>query len=333
MWKRLIAAVPLALIGAAWFYYLAMPWPILLRVSDPGTTAVMRQRMAEARTRGEDLEVTRQWMPLNRISPRLQRAVIVAEDGRFRDHDGIDWLALREEFRYQGDADFSWFDGDDRRALLASVRYYRDNRDKVRGRSTITQQLAKNLYYSTDRSLIRKLEEFIVARRIERFLSKDRILEVYLNVVEWGPGIFGAEAAAQHYFSRSAADLTLEQAAALAATLPHPLTSNPKLRPGRMEWRRNLILGSMGGAGPVQTVPLGPDAPLTEPSTDDPLGAPIGAPVDTAAPPPDTARPPPDTARPPDPARPPPDTAHPLDTPRPPPDTARPAAMRVAAGD
>jgi monofunctional glycosyltransferase len=311
MWKRLLVAVPLAVIGAAWFYYLAVPWPVLLRVRDPGDTAVMRQRVAEARARGEDFEITRQWVPLDQISPRLQRAVIVAEDGRFREHDGIDWLALREEFSYDGDAEFSWLDAADRRALLTSLKYYRDNRDKVRGRSTITQQLAKNLYYSTDRSVIRKLEEFVVARRIERFLSKDRILELYLNVVEWGPGIFGAEAAARHYYSKPASELTLEQAAALAATLPHPLTSNPKLRPGRMEWRRNLILRNMGGTGPVRTVPLGPDPPASddEPTGDRPLGDPIGTP-DTVSLPPDTAVAPSDTVRPPpDTARAPPDTA------------------------
>lgn len=265
MIRRLVVALPLALVGAAWFYWLALPWPVLLRVHDPGTTALMRQRVAEARARGEPLEIRREWVPLDRISRRLQRAVIVAEDGRFREHRGIDWAALREEFRYRGDADFSWLDPADLRALRDAFRFYLDNRATVRGRSTITQQLAKNLYFSTDRSPVRKFEEFLVARRLERFLSKDRILELYLNVVEWGPGIFGAEAAARHYFGRAAADLTAEQAAALAATLPHPLTSNPRTRPARMEWRKRLILDRMGGAGPVRTVPLDPGAPLGDP--------------------------------------------------------------------
>lgn len=285
MVKRLLVALPLAVIGAAWFYWITIPWPVLLRTGEPGTTAVMRQRVAEARARGEELEIRRQWVPLEQISPRLRRAVIVAEDGRFYDHNGIDWGALREEFRYQGDDDFSFFDGDDRRALLASLQYYRENRDRVRGRSTITQQLAKNLYYSTDRSLVRKLEEFVVARRLERFLEKDRILELYLNVVELGPGIFGVEAAAQHYFSRAARELSADQAAALAATLPHPLTSNPRTRPGRMEWRKRLILARLGGTGPVETVPLEPET-----TTPPPLGEAVELP-----PPRDTmATPPPD---------------------------------------
>lgn len=284
MWKRILLAVPLALAGAAWFYWLTIPWPVRLRTHDPQTTAVMQQRAAEARARGDEFQIRQEWIPLERISQRLRRAVIVAEDGRFHEHGGIDWLALREEFRYSGDDDFSLLDGDDRRALLESVQYYRRNRDRVRGRSTITQQLAKNLYFSTDRSLLRKAEELVVARRLERFLAKDRILELYLNVVEWGPGIFGAEAAARHYFGRSATDLTADQAAALAATLPHPLTSNPRTRPGRMEWRKQLILSRMGGTGTVQTVPLEPEAapgrpigdvvdrPPAEPT--DPTGAP-----------------------------------------------------------
>ncbi|HSJ05980.1 MAG TPA: biosynthetic peptidoglycan transglycosylase [Longimicrobiales bacterium] len=265
MWKRLIVAAPLALAGAAWFYWISLPWPIRLGTHDPQSTAVMRQRIGEARARGEELEIRRDWVPLARISPRLQRAVIVAEDGRFREHGGIEWAALREEFRYTGDDEFSVFDAGDLRALVESLRYYRANRHRIRGRSTITQQVAKNLYLSTDRSAVRKLEEFVLARRLERFLTKDRILEIYLNVVEWGPGVFGAEAAARHYFSRSAADLTTDQAAALAATLPHPLTSNPRTRPGRMEWRKQMILSRMGGTGTVTTVPLEPEGAVDRP--------------------------------------------------------------------
>jgi monofunctional glycosyltransferase len=297
MWKRLLIALPLAVLAAAWFYWLTIPWPLRLRTQDPQVTAVMRQRVAEARARGEDLELRHRWVPLERISPRLRRAVIAAEDGRFYQHNGIDWGALREEFRYQGDDSFSIFDGADRQALRASFDYYRANRERIRGRSTITQQVAKNLYYSTERSTIRKLEEFVVARRLERFLEKDRILEIYLNIVELGPGVFGAEAAARHYFDRSAADLTADQAAALAATLPHPLTSNPRHNPRRMQWRKDLILARMGGTGPVETVPL-ETATQAVPRDDDP--SPMGEPVrDTVPTRPDTPPPPAvDTVRP-----------------------------------
>jgi monofunctional biosynthetic peptidoglycan transglycosylase len=262
MVKRLVLALPLAAVGAAWFLYLSLPWPVPLRWREPTRTAFMEHRLAEATARGEALEIEFQWVPLERISPHLRRAAIVAEDARFRDHRGIDWAALREEVRYGGDTIFDWTDPDDLRALADAVRYYLEHRDEIRGRSTITQQLAKNLYFSPERSLLRKVAEFEVARRLERFLTKDRILELYLNTAEWGPGIFGAEAAARHYFGRSAAELTRDQAAALAATLPHPLTSNPKYRPGRMTWRKRMILERMGGTAESTTDPSA--APLPE---------------------------------------------------------------------
>jgi monofunctional biosynthetic peptidoglycan transglycosylase len=307
MVKRLLLAIPLAVVGAAWFYWVALPWPVLLTVRDPDSSALMRQRAAEARSQNDDLEIRREWVPLARISRRLQRAVIAAEDGRFREHNGIDWNALREEFRYTGDDEFSWLDTDDLRALRASLSYYLENRDKVRGRSTITQQLAKNLYFSTARSPLRKVEEYIVARRLEWLLSKDRILEIYLNIAEWGPGIFGAEAAAQHYFGRSAADLSADQAAALAATLPHPLTSNPDRNPGRMQWRKGMILSRMGGAGTVPTVPLDPGVDEREPRGRAPIGDAVEPPPPPSDPP-DTGvdrrvpivEPVPDSAAPPD---------------------------------
>ncbi|MDH5589315.1 MAG: transglycosylase domain-containing protein, partial [Gemmatimonadota bacterium] len=139
--------------------------------------------------------------------------------------------------------------------------------EELRGRSTITQQLAKNLYYGTRRSFLRKVTELVVARRLERRLGKDRILELYLNVAEWGPGIFGADAAAHAYFGVSAASLTLDQAATLAATLPHPLTSNPARRPGRMLWRRDLILSRIDPTRGIPPEPL----PFPSPEIDIPL--------------------------------------------------------------
>lgn len=246
MVRRLAFALPFATLAAAWFYWLLLPWPLLLRWIEPERTSFMQRRVAEAHHEGEPLQLRHEWVPLDRVSKRLQRAVIVAEDQRFREHDGIDWFALREEFHYRGDDDFSWLDPGDLRALRASLAYYWKNRDRIKGRSTITQQLAKNLYFGSNRSVLRKVEEYVSARRLEWFLGKDRILELYLNVAEFGPGVFGAEAASQYYFRRDAADLTTDQAAALAATLPQPLTSNPKYRPGRMNWRKALILGRMG---------------------------------------------------------------------------------------
>src|SRR5688500_9938200 len=195
-WTRRALLLLLATPLLAWA---VLPWPVAYRWVDPAATAVMRYRVGQAREAGEDFELRQSWVPLARISPLMVRAVIASEDGRFRDHNGIDWIALGEELRYRGEPPFSLKDKADLLALAGSGRYYLANRDEVRGRSTITQQLAKNLYFTPERSLARKGAEMFVARRLEKFLSKDRILELYLNTVELGPGIFGVEAAAQAY--------------------------------------------------------------------------------------------------------------------------------------
>jgi monofunctional biosynthetic peptidoglycan transglycosylase len=253
----IVALVLVALPAVAW---LALPWPVAYRWVDPAATAVMRYRMDQAEADGDTLFTLRQeWVPLERISDGMVRAVIAAEDGRFREHGGIDWFALADELRWQGDDSFSWRDADDRAALVEALRYYRDNRDEVRGRSTITQQLAKNLYFTPERSLGRKVAELFIARRLEAVTSKERILELYLNTVELGPGLFGVEAAAREYFGVSAAELTTFQSASLAATLPHPLTSNPDYRPSRMAWRRDLIVQRLRGGGGEGSIPVAPE--------------------------------------------------------------------------
>lgn len=269
-------------VAALLFWFVVIPYPRGLHSGDPGTTALMDQRLEEAREAGETLEIRRQWVPLDEISPNLQRAVVVAEDYRFREHGGIDWVSLAEEVEWTGDDDFSWSSPSDVGALIGALRYVWANRSELRGRSTLTQQLAKNLYFGTDRSLMRKAMEAVVARRLERQLDKDRILELYLNIAEWGPGVFGAEAAAQTYFGRSAANLGLSQAATLAATLPHPLTSNLHTRPGRMLWRKDLILDRID---PSRRVPVIP-SPLPPPDFGvdfGPSGEPLTIPPDTAA--------------------------------------------------
>jgi monofunctional biosynthetic peptidoglycan transglycosylase len=215
----------------------------------------MEQRIREARGAGEELEIHHEWIPLAEVSPTLLRAVVVAEDYRFREHRGVDWVSVAEEVRWTGDESFSWWSASDLRSLIRAFGYAWTHRGELRGRSTITQQVAKNLYFGTDRSFARKAMEFVVAGRLERRLGKDRILELYVNIAEWGPGIFGAEAAARAYFGRSARDLDLADAAALAATLPHPLTSNPAHDPGRMRWRQSLILDRLDPARGLPPVP------------------------------------------------------------------------------
>src|SRR2546422_3290845 len=173
---------------------------------------------------------------LKDISPVLQRMVIIAEDSRFRSHIGIDPAEIADALGMDGAQGFG-------AAVGAAWRH----RDRLRGASTITQQIAKNLYLSSSRSPSRKVKEAVTALRLELALSKDPILELYLNVAEWGPGIWGVDAASRAYFAVPASRLTEEQAAELAATLPHPRTSNPTFRPDRTLARRNLILARYRG--------------------------------------------------------------------------------------
>jgi len=262
----LVLLIPLGLPLLVWALH---PWPVLLRWKDPGTTAYIEFRLRDAARAGEALEIRREWIPLEEMPGDLLRAVTMAEDDRFREHGGVDWSALAEEVRYRGPIPPRLGEAEDREALRDAWRYLREHRDRVRGRSTLTQQLARNLYLSPDRSMVRKAQELLIARRLEFFLSKDRILELYLNSVELGPGVFGVEAASQIYFQRSARELTRVQAASLAATLPHPLTSNPATAPGRMAWRRDLILNRMAGGA----------RPVPPPTVPDPVGVPVPDPL------------------------------------------------------
>jgi len=293
-----LVVLALPLVGLA-----GLPWPWILRWVDPPATAFMLHRQREARRAGEAFTPVQDWVPLEEIPEDLVRAVLVAEDDRFREHRGVDWKALADEVRWSGDEDFSWRDAADRAALRRALGYYREHRAEIKGRSTLTQQLAKNLFFTPDRSLARKAGEFVVALRLERQVGKDRILELYLNTAELGPGVFGVGAAARKYFDVPAQRLSRFQAASLAATLPHPLTSNPDHRPGRMAWRRDLILARLAGRQvviPPEPEPVAtPELELPPPDVEIPAdtGAGLPPPPDTTAPPPDTGAAPPDTTR------------------------------------
>ena len=199
-----------AAVAVAWLGAVWPP-PVWWRTHEPRCTAMMRER--------DDCVRRRPARPSARQLAVLERMVIIAEDSRFRTHHGIDFIELREAL-----ADGSG-----------------------RGASTITQQLAKNLYLSPSRNPLRKLKEATTAARLELALSKDRIMELYLGVAEWGPGVWGAAAASAAYYGVTPDRLSAEQAAALAATLPHPRSSNPAYRPGRMLARRSLILARYFG--------------------------------------------------------------------------------------
>ena len=187
---------------------------------------------------------------LQDISPLLQRMVILGEDSRFRSHFGIDPVEIADALGLERHA-----------GLGRTVATVWRRRDRLRGARTITQQLAKNLYLSPSRNQLRKLKEAVTALRLELALSKDRILELYLNIAEWGPGVWGAAAASRAYFDVPPSRLDEWQAASLAATLPHPRTSNPLYQPGRMSARRALILARYRG-GDVDIPPAEePEAP------------------------------------------------------------------------
>lgn len=187
--------------------WVSLPDVSALAKKNPETTAFIELRKAQAKDAGKKLNLRWSWRSLKKISPYLRNAVVHAEDARFWQHEGIDWDAVEEA------AERNWDEGE------MSV-----------GGSTITQQLAKNLYLSPSRSLVRKVREALIAQRLEAALDKSRILELYLNVAEWGDGIFGAEAAARAWYGCSAAELTPAQAARLATALPNPFKRHPKAR-------------------------------------------------------------------------------------------------------
>lgn len=193
--RALVALLALFVLVQAWFASQVL-W---YRWQPPRETAFMAQRLAELREKDPKATIKFQWVPYARISTHLKRAVIAAEDAKFLDHEGFDWEGI------------------------AKAREKNERKGRVvAGGSTITQQLAKNLFLSPSKSYVRKGQEAIIALMLEAFLPKQRILELYLNVIEWGNGVFGAEAAAKRYFGVPAAQLSAEQAARLAAMIPSP---------------------------------------------------------------------------------------------------------------
>ncbi|MEP6719698.1 MAG: transglycosylase domain-containing protein [bacterium] len=212
-----------------------------LKTETPLSTSLIEARATEARSQGRVPKREQVWVPLGRISTNLQRAVLAGEDTNFVTHHGFDYGAIQKV----------WDQGMREAAKEAQKEGENDDwlpnlPDFKRGASTITQQLAKNLYLSSQRSFFRKGEEAILTILLERELNKRRILELYLNVIEWGDGVYGAEAAAQHYFHKPASALSANEAAFLAAMIPNPRTVfNPRVNPRRVARRQRIILRGM----------------------------------------------------------------------------------------
>lgn len=257
--RRIAQAFAIAAVGGfayIAYIYLTLPDVRPLVKENPQTTAFMEIRKAEARREGRDkFTIRQQWIPYQRVSPNLRRAVIVTEDAAFFDHDGIDLNEIKASLER------NWEEG-----------------QFLRGGSTITQQLAKNLYLSESRNPMRKFTELLIARRLEAALTKQRIFEIYLNVIEWGDGIFGCEMAARVYFGKSCSNLDVPEAALMAGAIINPRVHSPAHPTKRLLRRQQIILRRMQFKPPPPPAPVNESAPIENPI--------VPAPLDVTPPPP-----------------------------------------------
>lgn len=218
LWRGAALFVAVVLLYQLWIFAHIWWWVD----HNPATSAFMEQRLEILQSRNPEAELRHQWVPYHRISNNLKRALIAAEDSKFLGHEGFDWEGIQKA--------------------------YEKNLKKgkiVAGGSTISQQLAKNLFLSSKRAFWRKAEEAVITLMLEQMMSKRRIFEIYLNVIEWGNGVFGAEAAARHYFRTSAANLSPEQAARLAAMVPNPRYYDSHRNARGLERKTGIILARM----------------------------------------------------------------------------------------
>ena len=202
--------------------YLSLPDVIYLKNNKPKITAIMQLRKEQAEAQGKKYDIRQNWVSFQTIPDLLKKAVRISEDASFYEHKGIDYKELK-----------------------ASIEKNFEKGTLVRGGSTITQQLAKNLFLSPEKSFLRKIREYFIAKRLENELSKDRIFNLYLNVIELGPGIFGVEAASQHYFNKSVQNLNIEEIVRLTAIIPRPLTVSPKEDSEWLKWKVEWIFHKM----------------------------------------------------------------------------------------
>jgi monofunctional biosynthetic peptidoglycan transglycosylase len=247
-WWRLAGQTAGGLLAAGFLWvayaYLTLPDVRALSDENPSSTAFIELRANEARAAGKEPRRSQRWVGYEKISPHLKRAVLVAEDAAFWEHGGVDYYELRQSIK-RGLTTGQW-----------------------RGASTITQQLAKNLYLSPSRSPGRKFRELIIARRLEAELGKARIFEIYLNVIEWGDGIYGAEAASRAYFGIPASSIGQSEAALLAAAIINPRLLSPSRPTARLIERHQLILRRLRASTPADP---------SKPSPDDIIAPPLDA--------------------------------------------------------
>jgi monofunctional biosynthetic peptidoglycan transglycosylase len=228
VWRGFAALLAVGFASAA-YLYLTLPDVRTLRTQNPTTSAFIELRARQAIAKGETPKRVQRWVPYARISQNLVRAVLVTEDSKFWQHDGVDLEQIKE-----------------------SIETNIERMEFARGASTITQQLAKNLYLSPSKNPIRKLRELLIARRLEAELSKQRILEIYLNVIEWGNGIYGAEAASRTYFGKPATALSAQESALMAAAITNARLFDVSRPSRRLLNRQAMVLRRMGGAKPPE---------------------------------------------------------------------------------
>jgi monofunctional biosynthetic peptidoglycan transglycosylase len=254
--------VPAVAFSCVVYAWLTLPDVRPLKTTNPSMTAFMQLRADEARAAGKKPAHVQRWVPYRQIAQSLTRAVLVSEDAAFWQHEGVDYDELQKSI------ELDW-----------------GRWQLVRGASTITQQLAKNLYLSPSRNPLRKFRELIIARRLEAELNKRRILELYLNIIEWGDGIYGIEAAAQTYYHRPASTLDRNQSAMLAGAIINPRAMNPGKPTPRLYRREQIILKRMGEASPPP--PEASDRQESRPESAPPDNGPAdrGIPTDAPGPP------------------------------------------------
>lgn len=226
--KKVLCIIIFLAVALTAAYFFVLPDTARLKRENPKKTSLMQYRETGGKIGNKKRAVQQAWRPLSKISPFVIKAVVIAEDDKFYSHEGFDFEAMKE----------------------AMEKNIKAKKFKAGG-STISQQLAKNLYLTPEKTIFRKLKEMAITWKIERTLSKRRILEIYLNVVEWGDGVFGIEAAAQRHFGKSAVDLTADEAARLAAVLPNPRRFNPAGSQQFVEKRAEFIYDIMVRRGIV----------------------------------------------------------------------------------
>lgn len=221
LWRAIFAFLAIILLYQAWIFAHIWWWVD----HNPSTSAFMDTRLAQMQEQNPDAELRHKWIPYNRISLNLKRALIASEDAKFVDHEGFDWEGIQKAYEKN----------------LKKGRI-------VAGGSTISQQLAKNLFLSSRKAFWRKGEEAVITLMLEQMMSKRRIFEIYLNVIEWGNGVFGAEAASRYYYRTSAANLSAEQAAKLAAMVPNPRYYDTHRNARGLMKKTSIILARMPAA-------------------------------------------------------------------------------------